>query len=93
MTYLIEKEDAVRLQRIMDLSTEVHGEINSLYDLVFAFLDCGRSRQAKKILEVRSSRLPPSEGLVLLTSATISKSFYSRQTKEAHRHFPLQKSN
>ncbi|KAK7790048.1 hypothetical protein R5R35_008252 [Gryllus longicercus] len=48
---LIEAEDAVSLQKITDLSTKVHGEVNSLYDLVFAFVECGRVRQARKILE------------------------------------------
>lgn len=50
---LIEMEDAQRLQQVMDASIKVHGEVNCLYDLVFAFLDCGRVRQAKKVLEVR----------------------------------------
>lgn len=49
---LIESEDAQRLQQVMDASIKVHGEMNSLYDLVFAFLECGRVRQAKKVLEV-----------------------------------------
>lgn len=49
---LIEKEDTQRLQQVMDASIKVHGEVNSLYDLVFAFLECGRVRQAKKVLEV-----------------------------------------
>ncbi|KAF7282651.1 hypothetical protein GWI33_002190 [Rhynchophorus ferrugineus] len=48
---LIQEEDAENLQRLTDLSTTVHGEINSLYDLVFAFVECGRIRQARKILE------------------------------------------
>ncbi|XP_050307850.1 leucine-rich PPR motif-containing protein, mitochondrial isoform X2 [Anthonomus grandis grandis] len=48
---LIQKEDADKLQKLTDLSTIVHGEINSLYDLVFAFVECGRIRQARKILE------------------------------------------
>ena len=48
---LIQKEDAEKLQRLTDLSTPIHGEINSLYDLVFAFVECGRMRQARKILE------------------------------------------
>jgi leucine-rich PPR motif-containing protein len=51
----IKAEDAERLQRVMDLSTKLHGEVNSLYDLVFAFLECGKIRQAKKILEVPNS--------------------------------------
>lgn len=49
---LIQAEDANSLQRLTDLSTEVHGEVNSLYDLVLAFVECGRIRQARKILEV-----------------------------------------
>lgn len=49
---LIELEDAQRLQQVMDASIKVHGEMNSLYDLVFSFLECGRVRQAKKVLEV-----------------------------------------
>ncbi|XP_018326773.1 leucine-rich PPR motif-containing protein, mitochondrial [Agrilus planipennis] len=48
---LIQAEDAEKLQKLTDLSTSVHGEINSLYDLVFAFVECGRIRQARKILE------------------------------------------
>ncbi|CAG9765541.1 unnamed protein product [Ceutorhynchus assimilis] len=48
---LIEAEDADKLQKLTDLSTVVHGEINSLYDLVFSFVECGRVRQARKILE------------------------------------------
>uniref|UniRef100_A0A182NB72 Very long-chain specific acyl-CoA dehydrogenase, mitochondrial n=1 Tax=Anopheles dirus TaxID=7168 RepID=A0A182NB72_9DIPT len=53
---LIQAEDASNLQRLTDLSTEVHGEVNSLYDLVFAFVDCGRIRQARKILETPGLR-------------------------------------
>ena len=49
---LIEIEDAQRLQQVMDASIKVHGEMNSLYDLVVSFLECGRIRQAKKVLEV-----------------------------------------
>ncbi|XP_063702468.1 leucine-rich PPR motif-containing protein, mitochondrial [Culicoides brevitarsis] len=48
---LIEKEDAAGLQKLTDLSTDIHGEVNSLYDLVFSFIECGRIRQARKILE------------------------------------------
>lgn len=48
---LIQKEDAEKLQKLTDLSTSIHGEINSLYDLVFSFVECGRVRQARKILE------------------------------------------
>lgn len=48
----IEAEDASSLQTLTDLSTTVHGEVNSLYDLIFSFIDCGRVKQARKILEV-----------------------------------------
>jgi len=48
----IQAEDAISLQVLTDLSTTVHGEVNSLYDLMFAFIECGRVKQARKILEV-----------------------------------------
>lgn len=56
---LIQKEDANNLQKLTDLSTKVHGEVNSLYDLVFAFVECGRIRQARKILETPGLRSRP----------------------------------
>lgn len=48
---LIQGEDAESLQKLTDLSTNIHGEVNSLYDLVFSFVECGRIRQARRILE------------------------------------------
>ena len=48
----IKAEDADGLQKVLDLSTTLYGEVNCLYDLVFAFLECGKTRQAKKILDV-----------------------------------------
>lgn len=56
---LIQAEDAVNLQRLTDLSTNIHGEVNSLYDLVFSFVECGRIRQARKILETPGLRTRP----------------------------------
>lgn len=56
---LIQNEDAANLQRLTDLSTSVHGEVNSLYDLVFSFVECGRIRQARKILETPGLRTRP----------------------------------
>ncbi|KAI4463370.1 hypothetical protein MML48_4g00006397 [Holotrichia oblita] len=56
---LIQCEDAEKLQKLTDLSTSVHGEINSLYDLVFAFVECGRIRQARKILETPGLQTRP----------------------------------
>ncbi|XP_064103347.1 leucine-rich PPR motif-containing protein, mitochondrial-like [Macrobrachium nipponense] len=52
----IKLEDTEKLQKIMDLSISIHGEMNSLYDLVFAFIECGKVRQAKKILETPGLR-------------------------------------
>lgn len=56
---LIQKEDAANLQKLTDLSTGIHGEVNSLYDLVFSFVECGRVRQARKILETPGLRTRP----------------------------------
>ncbi|XP_055375539.1 leucine-rich PPR motif-containing protein, mitochondrial [Condylostylus longicornis] len=56
---LIQVEDAQNLQRLTDLSTSIHGEVNSLYDLVFSFVECGRIRQARKILETPGLRNRP----------------------------------
>ncbi|VVC25742.1 Pentatricopeptide repeat,Tetratricopeptide-like helical domain [Cinara cedri] len=53
----IEAEDATSLQILTDLSTTVHGEINSLYDLMFSFIECGRIKQARKILETPGLRI------------------------------------
>ncbi|XP_049868249.1 leucine-rich PPR motif-containing protein, mitochondrial [Pectinophora gossypiella] len=51
MKQLIMKEDATRLQWVADMSTQIHGEVNILHDLVLAFVECGRLRQARRILE------------------------------------------
>lgn len=56
---LIQAEDALNLQKITDLSSDIHGEVNSLYDLVFSFLECGRIRQARKILETPGLKIRP----------------------------------
>ncbi|KAF4527202.1 hypothetical protein B566_EDAN006129 [Ephemera danica] len=56
---LIQAEDPAALQKITDLSTQVHGEVNSLYDLVLAFVECGRVRQARRILETPGLRSRP----------------------------------
>lgn len=53
---LIEKEDAAALQKLADLSTQIHGEVNSLYDLVLSFVECKKIKQAKKILETPGLR-------------------------------------
>ncbi|KAI0229322.1 Leucine-rich PPR motif-containing protein, mitochondrial [Lamellibrachia satsuma] len=53
---LIRKEDADRLQTAVDLVTTVHGEMNVLLHLVFAFIECEKVKQAKKILETPGLR-------------------------------------
>lgn len=55
----IQAEDPTSLQRLTDLSIQIHGEVNSLYDLMFAFVECGRIRQATKILETPGLRNRP----------------------------------
>ncbi|XP_068632296.1 leucine-rich PPR motif-containing protein, mitochondrial [Battus philenor] len=51
MKSLILKEDATKLQWLADLSTQIHGEVNILHDLALAFIECGRLKQARRILE------------------------------------------
>ncbi|XP_077537717.1 leucine-rich PPR motif-containing protein, mitochondrial-like [Haemaphysalis longicornis] len=53
---LIQEERSQELQRVVDISTEVHGEMNTLYDLMSYFLECGHMRQAQKILETPGLR-------------------------------------
>lgn len=53
---LIRQECSQELQRVVDISTEVHGEMNTLYDLMSYFLECGHMRQAQKILETPGLR-------------------------------------
>lgn len=53
----IKTEDATSLQVLTDLSTTVHGEVNSLYDLMTAFIESGKIKQARKILEVSEKKM------------------------------------
>ncbi|CAG5081710.1 Similar to Lrpprc: Leucine-rich PPR motif-containing protein [Cotesia congregata] len=50
-TLLIEAEDASNLQKLTDMTTQIHGESSALVDLAFAFMECGKMRQARKIFE------------------------------------------
>ena len=45
-----------RLQRLLDLSMETQGEMDALYDLAFSFIECGKTRQAKKVLDTPGLR-------------------------------------
>ncbi|TSK42158.1 Leucine-rich PPR motif-containing protein, mitochondrial [Bagarius yarrelli] len=54
---LVEKGDTEPLQKAMDFVSQEHGEMMMLYDLYFAFLQTGRYREARKILEVGTPAL------------------------------------
>ncbi len=49
---LIQKDDTKSLDRLFRINSQVHGEMNSLYDLSLAFLRCDRVNQARKLLQV-----------------------------------------
>ncbi|XP_038075388.1 leucine-rich PPR motif-containing protein, mitochondrial-like [Patiria miniata] len=48
---LVEDGDTDQLQKAMDFTSHHHGDINMLYDLIFAFLSTGKYKEAKKIFE------------------------------------------
>ncbi|XP_022095881.1 leucine-rich PPR motif-containing protein, mitochondrial-like [Acanthaster planci] len=48
---LVEDGDTEQLQKAMDFTSHHHGDINMLYDLIFAFLSTGKFKEAKKIFE------------------------------------------
>lgn len=50
----------------MDFVSQTRGEMTMLYDLFFAFLQTGRYREARKIVEVKSRT-----GLVLFSSTSV----------------------
>jgi len=54
---LIRREDKASLQEILDLSTKLHGEGNSLFELAMAFLHEGRKEQAIQILQSPNVRI------------------------------------
>merc|ERR1719220_3238893 len=53
---LIELENLELLQRVLDVSINLHGEELALYDLILSFLDLGRIPQAKKLIETPGLR-------------------------------------
>merc|ERR1719229_1065618 len=53
---LIELENPELLQRVLDVSINLHGEELALYDLILSFLDLGRIPQAKKLIETPGLR-------------------------------------
>ncbi|XP_074662097.1 leucine-rich PPR motif-containing protein, mitochondrial-like [Tubulanus polymorphus] len=52
----IEREDPDGLQKAMDLSTQILGEMQVLHYLIYRFIESGRLPQAKKILETPGLR-------------------------------------
>merc|ERR1719430_924096 len=53
---LIEVENLELLQKVLDMSINLHGEELALYDLILSFLDLGRIPQAKKLIETPGLR-------------------------------------
>ncbi|XP_056094370.1 leucine-rich PPR motif-containing protein, mitochondrial [Rhinichthys klamathensis goyatoka] len=53
---LVEKGDAALLQKVMEFSSHERGEMMMLYDLFFAFLQTGRYKEARKIIETPGLR-------------------------------------
>uniref|UniRef100_A0A8C3GC10 Leucine rich pentatricopeptide repeat containing n=1 Tax=Cyclopterus lumpus TaxID=8103 RepID=A0A8C3GC10_CYCLU len=56
---LVEKGDTELLQKAMDFVSQERGEMTMLYDLFFAFLQTGRYREARKIIETPGLRSRP----------------------------------
>ncbi|XP_054655243.1 leucine-rich PPR motif-containing protein, mitochondrial isoform X2 [Dunckerocampus dactyliophorus] len=56
---LVEKGDTELLQKAMDVVSQERGEMTMLYYLLFAFLQTGRYREARKIVETPGLRARP----------------------------------
>ncbi|XP_008296301.1 leucine-rich PPR motif-containing protein, mitochondrial [Stegastes partitus] len=56
---LVEIGDTESLQKAMDFMSHERGEMIMLYDLFFAFLQAGRYREARKIMETPGMRAKP----------------------------------
>ncbi|XP_077193639.1 leucine-rich PPR motif-containing protein, mitochondrial [Paroedura picta] len=56
---LIEKGNSELLQKAMDFMSQERGEMMLLYDLFFAFLNTGKYKEAKKIIETPGLRARP----------------------------------
>ncbi|KAM9804120.1 leucine-rich PPR motif-containing protein, mitochondrial [Neosynchiropus ocellatus] len=53
---LVEKGDTDLIQKAMDVMSQNRGEMNTLYELLFAFLQTGRYKEARKIIETPGLR-------------------------------------
>uniref|UniRef100_A0A671LHS3 Leucine-rich PPR motif-containing protein, mitochondrial-like n=1 Tax=Sinocyclocheilus anshuiensis TaxID=1608454 RepID=A0A671LHS3_9TELE len=56
---LVEKGDAELLQNVVEFLSQERGEMMMLYDLYFAFLQTGRYKEARKIIETPGLRARP----------------------------------
>uniref|UniRef100_A0A3B4AW10 Uncharacterized protein n=1 Tax=Periophthalmus magnuspinnatus TaxID=409849 RepID=A0A3B4AW10_9GOBI len=56
---LVQQGDTEQLQKAMDFVSQERGEMTMLYDLFFAFLQTGRYREARKIIETPGLRARP----------------------------------
>ncbi|KAM4693882.1 leucine-rich PPR motif-containing protein, mitochondrial isoform 2-T2 [Discoglossus pictus] len=56
---LVEKGDTELLQKAMDHVSQERGEMAMLYDLLFAFLQSGKYKEARKIIETPGLRARP----------------------------------
>ncbi|KAF2352885.1 hypothetical protein FHG87_016363 [Trinorchestia longiramus] len=54
---LIKREDTNKLQQLVDMSTDLYGEHNSLFDLACFFVDEERVKEAKRVLETPGLRV------------------------------------
>lgn len=59
IVYCLENKDSDNLQKIMNISSEIHGEMNSLFDLAVCCLQCGKLKQAQKIFASPGFRVQP----------------------------------
>lgn len=51
LNHLIRNDKIEQLQHVFDLYEKVHGQENALFRLAFAFVECGKDRQARLIFE------------------------------------------
>ncbi|KAG9344569.1 hypothetical protein JZ751_011241 [Albula glossodonta] len=56
---LVEKGETELLQKAMDVVSQERGEMTMLYDLLFAFIQLGKYREARKIIETPGLRARP----------------------------------
>ncbi|KAM8945431.1 leucine-rich PPR motif-containing protein, mitochondrial [Pelodytes ibericus] len=58
-TKLVEKEDTEQLQKVMDHTAQIRGDMEMLYSLLFAFLENEKYAEARKIVETPGLRARP----------------------------------